>query len=54
MISFIVALAVLFIGYVTYGRVTDKVFGPDDRTTPAVEINDGVDCVLESAPYPTA
>ncbi len=45
MISFIVALAVLFIGYVTYGRVTDKVFGPDDRTTPAVEINDGVDCV---------
>ena len=45
MISFIVALAVSFIGYVTYGRVTDKVFGPDDRTTPAVEINDGVDCV---------
>jgi carbon starvation protein CstA len=45
MISFIVALAVLFIGYVTYGRVTDKVFGPDDRTTPAIEINDGVDCV---------
>ena len=45
MISFIVALAVLFIGYVTYGRVTDKVFGPDDRKTPAVEINDGVDCV---------
>ena len=45
MISFIVALAVLFIGYATYGRVTDKVFGPDDRTTPAVEINDGVDCV---------
>ena len=45
MISFIVALAVLFIGYVTYGRVTDKVFGPDARTTPAVEINDGVDCV---------
>lgn len=45
MISFIVALAVLFIGYVTYGRVTDKVFGPDDRSTPAIEINDGVDCV---------
>ena len=45
MISFIAALAVLFIGYVTYGRVTDKIFGPDDRKTPAVEINDGVDCV---------
>ena len=45
MISFLVALAVLVIGYCTYGYVTEKVFGPDDRTTPAVEINDGVDCV---------
>ena len=45
MISFLVALAVLVIGYVTYGRVTEKVFGPDDRKTPAIEINDGVDCV---------
>ena len=45
MISFLVALAVLVIGYVTYGHVTEKVFGPDDRKTPAVEINDGVDCV---------
>lgn len=45
MFSFLAALAVLFIGYVTYGRLTDKIFGPDDRKTPAVEINDGVDCV---------
>ena len=45
MISFLVALAVLVIGYVTYGHLTEKVFGPDDRKTPAVEINDGVDCV---------
>ena len=28
-----------------YGRVTDKVFATDDRQTPAVAINDGVDCV---------
>jgi carbon starvation protein CstA len=45
MISFFVALAVLVVGYLTYGKLTEKVFGPDDRTTPAVAINDGVDCV---------
>ena len=45
MISFLVALAVLVIGYFTYGHLTEKVFGPDDRKTPAIEINDGVDCV---------
>ena len=45
MISFIVALAVLLIGFFTYGRLVEKVFGPDDRKTPAIEINDGVDCM---------
>lgn len=45
MISFFIALIVLFIGYITYGHLTEKIFGPDDRMTPAVEINDGVDCV---------
>lgn len=45
MISFIVALVVLIIGFIVYGRLTDKVFSPDDRTTPAVSINDGVDCI---------
>ena len=45
MISFLIALAVLVVGYFTYGLVTEKVFGPDGRKTPAIEINDGVDCV---------
>ena len=45
MISFVVSLAVLILGYFTYGRLTEKVFGPDDRITPAIAINDGVDCV---------
>ena len=45
MISFLIALAVLVTGYFTYGRLTEKIFGPDDRKTPAVAINDGVDCV---------
>ena len=45
MISFLIALTVLVIGYFTYGRLAEKVFGPDDRKTPAIAINDGVDCV---------
>ena len=45
MISLIASLAVLLIGFLIYGRITEKVFGPDDRQTPAVAINDGVDCV---------
>ena len=45
MISLIASLAVLLIGYMVYGRLTEKVFGPDDRTTPAIAVNDGVDCV---------
>jgi len=38
-------MVVLVVGYLVYGRLTEKVFGPDDRRTPAVAINDGVDCV---------
>ena len=45
MVSFVVALVVLLIGFFTYGKLVEKVFGPDDRTTPAIEINDGVDCM---------
>ena len=45
MISLILSLAVLLVGYLVYGRVTEKAFAPDDRQTPAVAINDGVDCV---------
>lgn len=43
MISFILCLALLIVGYLTYGKVVDNTFGPDDRETPAVRINDGVD-----------
>ena len=45
MVSFLIALVVLLIGYFTYGKVVEKVFGPDDRVTPAIGINDGVDCM---------
>ena len=49
MISLFISLAVLLVGYLTYGRIVEKIFGPDDRKTPAIAINDGVDCV----PMPT-
>ena len=45
MVSFLIALVVLLIGYFTYGKVVEKVFGPDERVTPAIGINDGVDCM---------
>ena len=45
MISLFISLAVLFIGYILYGKVVEKVFSPDDRPTPAVTVNDGVDFV---------
>ena len=35
----------LIVGYIVYGKVTEKIFAPDDRETPAIAINDGVDCV---------
>ncbi len=45
MISLLVSFVVLIAGYLLYGRVTEKIFSPDDRETPAVAVNDGVDCV---------
>ena len=46
MISFFLCLIILVGGYFTYGKVVDNTFGPDDRETPAVRINDGVDYVV--------
>ena len=46
MISFLLCLALLIIGYFVYGKIVDNTFGPDDRETPAVRINDGVDYVV--------
>ena len=45
MISLIISFAVLIVGFIVYSRVTEKVFAPDTRKTPAIAIHDGVDCV---------
>ena len=49
MISFFICLAILICGYFTYGSFVNNTFGPDDRETPAVAINDGVDYVVMPA-----
>ena len=49
MISLILSLGVLVLGYFFYGRLVETVFGPDDRTTPAYTRQDGVDFI----PLPT-
>ncbi len=45
MITFIIGLVILFVGAALYGRFCEKVFGPDDRKTPAYTKQDGVDYV---------
>lgn len=45
MITFIIGLVILFAGAALYGRFCEKVFGPDDRKTPAYTKQDGVDYV---------
>lgn len=50
MITFLVCLAVLVIGYFVYGKYVERVFQPDyNRKTPAITMQDGVDYI----PMPT-
>ncbi|MCQ2753605.1 MAG: carbon starvation protein A [bacterium] len=43
MITFIIGLFILFLGYIFYSRYTERQFSPDDRNTPAIDNKDGVD-----------
>ena len=49
MVTFTIALIALILGYVIYGSYVNKIFGPDDRETPAFTKADGVDFM----PLPT-
>ena len=49
MVSFSICLGFLIIMYFIYGRFIEKLFGPDDRETPAFKQNDGIDYI----PMPT-
>ncbi|MBP5338878.1 MAG: carbon starvation protein A [Prevotella sp.] len=46
MITFLISLAALVLGYFLYGRFVESVFGPDNRSTPAVAKADGVDFIV--------
>ena len=45
MATFLIGLVILFVGAALYGKFCEKVFGPDDRETPAYSKQDGVDYV---------
>ena len=46
MITFVISLVALIVGYMIYGRIVERVFAPDDRETPAVAKADGVDFIV--------
>ena len=46
MISFFICLAILIAGYFTYGKIVSDTLSPDDRETPAIAIDDGIDYVV--------
>lgn len=46
MISFVISLVALILGYLLYGRVVERIFAPDNRPTPAVAQADGVDYIV--------
>ena len=46
MISFTLSFLALILGYILYGRFVEKVFGPDNRKTPAIAKADGLDFVV--------
>lgn len=49
MVTFTISLIVLIVGYLIYGSYVNRVFGPDNRKTPALTKTDGVDYI----PLPT-
>ena len=45
MVTFLIGLLILVLGYVFYSRYVDKTFAPDERKTPANELKDDIDYV---------
>ena len=46
MLFFLAGIVLLIVGYFTYGKLVEKIVGPDDRTPPAISEADGVDYVV--------
>ncbi len=45
MILFFIGIIMLVVGYFTYGKLVEKIIGPDNRPTPAITKCDGVDYI---------
>ncbi|MDO4583746.1 MAG: carbon starvation CstA family protein [Planctomycetia bacterium] len=45
MLLFLIGIVLLVVGYYTYGRFVERILQPDDRPTPAIVREDGVDFV---------
>ena len=46
MLSLLLSLCALILGYLFYGKLAEKIFGPDPaKPTPAVEKADGIDYI---------
>ena len=46
MLSFLLSILALVLGYIFYGALVDRIFGPDpSRKTPAITKADGVDYI---------
>src|SRR3712207_591156 len=46
MVSFILSIIALIVGYIVYGKIVERCFGAnDDIKTPAIRLEDGVDFV---------
>jgi carbon starvation protein CstA len=46
MVSFIIGIIALIVGYIIYGKLAETIFGiKPDKPTPAIRVNDGVDFV---------
>ena len=43
--TFIIGLSILALGYIFYSKYVEKMFSPDDRNTPAISLEDGVDFI---------
>lgn len=43
MITFLIGILILIMGYIFYSKYVEKQFGPDERKTPAISAYDGVD-----------
>lgn len=45
MLTFIISLVALVLGYCIYGAIVERIIHPDNRQTPAIRLADGVDYV---------